>query len=48
VGIIFEARFKVGTLDARREFWGAITQEQGERRFLFRIGPDVLGPGEFF
>lgn len=47
-GVIFEARFKIGTLDPTQEFWCTVTQEQGERRFLFRIDPDALGPGEFF
>ena len=47
-GVVFEARFKVGALDPAEAFWCTLTQEQGERRFLFRIDPGVLGSGGFF
>ena len=47
-GIYYEARFKVEALDPESEFWCTVTQDQGGRRFLFRIDPEELGSDEFF
>ena len=46
--LIVEVRFKVGELNPQEEFWCAITQDPGGRRFTFRVHPDGFGPEEFF
>jgi len=47
-GVFVESRFDVRPLDPDRVLWCTVTQDQGGRRFLFKIDPNALGAEGIF
>ena len=48
LAITLICQFQIKDLNPNKAFWFSASQTVGDRKFSFKIDPQLLGPGEFF
>ena len=48
LAITLECQFQIKDLNPNKPFWFSASQTVGDRKFLFKIDPQLLGPEKFF